>query len=130
MYWASPSWPRYGSVRPAKSPVTVETSIASSERRMSVSRSRSPNAVYARRMSASPLIAMKAGKLQRRERSFSWRQFWDLRGDLLHHPVEPVHLGVEDGLAARDQAAGDPALRIGPAHDVDQPEVPEGEVGV
>ena len=60
MYSASPSCPRYGSVRPASRPVTVETSISSSESSTRVSRSRSPNAVYARRISASPLIAMAA----------------------------------------------------------------------
>ncbi len=60
MYSASPSCPRYGSVRPASRPVTVETWTSESERSTRVSRSRSPNAVYARRMTASPLIAMAA----------------------------------------------------------------------
>src|SRR4051794_38307872 len=41
-----------------------------------------------------------------------------------------MDLGVEDRLAGGDQPTGDPALRVGPAHDVDETEVAEGEVGV
>src|SRR5690242_10845616 len=54
----------------------------------------------------------------------------DLARYPLHQAVEPRQLRVDDRLARVDEADGDRPLRIGPAHDVDQPEVPEGEVGV
>ena len=53
-----------------------------------------------------------------------------LRRDPLHHPVEARQLRVDDRLAAGDQPARDRPLGIRPAHDVDQPEVAEGLLGV
>src|SRR5829696_516745 len=53
-----------------------------------------------------------------------------LARDPLHQPVEAGELRVDDRLAGGDQPGGNPALGIGPAHDVDQTEMPEGEVGV
>src|SRR4051794_33749209 len=53
------------------------------------------------------------------------RELRHLARNRLHHAVEARNLRVDDRLPARDQRGGDPALGVGPAHDVDQAEVPE-----